>query len=92
MAHLSDDRQLCQLLRRDDRDVFRSIAATWKRKDVDAVSDAERNEAKQGSILPNSISAEKLSGLILILKFRKNLHKKIKIIIYQSTKNSNLGF
>ena len=47
MAHLSDDQQLCQLLRRSDRDVFKNIAATWKRKDVDSVTDGERNEAKQ---------------------------------------------
>ena len=47
MAHLSDDQQLCQLLRRSDRDVFKNIAATWKRKDVDSVTDGERTEAKQ---------------------------------------------
>ena len=47
MAHLSDDQQLCKLLSRNDRDVFKSIAATWKRKDVTDVTEKERNEAKQ---------------------------------------------
>jgi|LakMenEpi03Aug12_release.lakeMendotaPanAssembly.Ray.scaffolds.fasta_scaffold4243105_1 DNA polymerase theta len=47
MAHMSEDRQLCQLLSRNDRDVFKSIAATWKRKHIDDVTEKERNEAKQ---------------------------------------------
>ncbi len=47
MAHMSGDRQLCHLLSRNDRDVFKSIAATWKRKLIDDVTEKERNEAKQ---------------------------------------------
>ena len=47
MAHMSEDRQLCHLLSRSDCDVFKSIAATWKRKHIDDVTEKERNEAKQ---------------------------------------------
>lgn len=47
MAHLSEDSQLCQLLSQNDQDVFKSIAATWKKKEINEVTDGERNEAKQ---------------------------------------------
>lgn len=47
MAHLSEDSQLCHLLSQPEVDVFKSIAATWKKKEICNVSDADRNAAKQ---------------------------------------------
>jgi DNA polymerase theta len=47
MAHLSKDSQLCHLLSQPEIDVFKSIAATWHKKDLAEVTDTDRNAAKQ---------------------------------------------
>jgi len=48
LAHLSGDKGLCAVLSRRDGDVFRSIAAAWKKKKNELdVSDEERQQAKQ---------------------------------------------
>lgn len=48
LAHLSGDKGLCAVLSRRDGDVFRSIAAAWKKKkNEQEVTDEERQQAKQ---------------------------------------------
>lgn len=46
LAHLSQDAKLIRILN-SDGDVFRQIAAQWKNLDEKAVTDQQRQEAKQ---------------------------------------------
>lgn len=47
LAALSEDAALCAVLSRPDGDVFRGIAAAWKNKNQEDVTDDERQQAKQ---------------------------------------------
>lgn len=47
LAHLSQDRVLCNLLGPQNKDVFKAVASKWKMKAVDQVTSEERQQAKQ---------------------------------------------
>ncbi len=49
MAHLSGDPLLLKVLGTEGGDVFRMIASEWLGKSMDAVSEIDREKAKQGA-------------------------------------------